>query len=470
MKTSRWIAALAVAGIAATALAVTRPDRALRVATGVAAHDLCSETFVGGLDPARTFAESLEPRPGFKQVGWAMRYEVDRQRQEVRATLGGLLGSRARYQPGWGCMLTADGLLPAFGAPARADGAKALLPDIAGPEVVAPTSPALRAAIDGAFAESPGEPIEATKAVVVVRDGHVIGERYASGVGVDTPLLGFSMSKSVVNALLGILVREGRLDVHAPAPIAAWQRADDPRRAITVEQLMRMTSGLDLDETGSGFDPSNQMFYVETRMADYAVHAKLKAPPGSRWYYSSAGVHLLARILRDRTGGTAQSLQRFATDELFAPLGMRHMTMEVDATGTPIGAHYMLGPARDWARLGSLFLDNGVVGGRRLLPEGWVRFSTTPTLETDYGAGWWPNRTSNPGGERRSKLDMPLMHRIPTDAFYALGNLGQYLVVVPSQRLVIVRMGHSQAKDFDVRHVEQLVASVVAAVSGAPAS
>jgi CubicO group peptidase (beta-lactamase class C family) len=147
---------------------------------------------------------------------------------------------------------------------------------------------------------------------------------------------------------------------------------------------------------------------------------------------------------------------------------MRGMTIESDVTGTPVGAHYMVGPARDWARLGLLFMNDGVVGGRRLLPEDWLRLSLTPTLETDYGAGWWPNRTLNPRGERLSKDDMPLMPTLPADAFYALGNLGQYLVVIPSRGLVVVRMGHSHAKDYDARNIERLVHAVVVAEGRGP--
>lgn len=468
---SRATLLLSAVLIVATVTACTtwRPDRALRVATGVAAHDLCTDTFVSGLDPQTTFAESLQPRQGFNLVGWSLGYEVDMKQREVRTSLAGVLGSRAAYREGLGCALVpTDGELPAAVAPNRAAIAP-LMPPIAGPAVVVPGDTRLRHVLDAAFTEAAQPPFEHTKAVVVLRDGQVIAERYALGYGVDTPILGFSISKSVINALLGILVRQGKLDITAPAPIAAWQGANDPRRAVTVEQLMRMTSGLDLDETGSGFDPSNQMFYGGVDdMAAFAQRAKLKAPPGTRWFYSSAGVHLLARIVRDKAGGTGDAVQRFAFDELFGPLGMQHVTMETDATGTPIGAHYMLASARDWARFGQFYLDDGVVAGRRILPEGWVKMSTTPTLETDYGAGWWPNRTLNPNGARLSKFDMPLLPRLPADAFYALGNLGQCLAVIPSERLVIVRLARSHGKDFGAHSFEALVASTVAALHQTP--
>lgn len=454
---------LAALVLATAACSVFRPDHALRVATGVAAHDLCSETFVSGLDPEQIFAESLAPRPGFGLVSWAMLVDVDRTRREVRTSLAGALPSRAVYSEGWGCRLVQGDDVVALPVPVPIP-ANAVLPPIA-PDaaVVEPVNARLKAAIDTAFLEPAAGPPEWTKAVVVLRDGRVVGERYAPGYGIDTPVLGFSIAKSVMNALLGILAQQGRLDVKGPAPIAAWQGVQDPRRAITVEQLMRMTSGLDLDETGSGFDPANRMFYVEGDMAGFAQAARLKVEPGTRWFYSSAGTHLLARIVRDTTGGTAATMQRFAAEELFGPLGMRKVVMETDITGTPVGAHYVLASARDWARFGSLYLGDGVVGGRRILPAQWIAFSNQPTLETNYGAGWWPNRTTNPGGARVSKLDMPLMPRMPADAFYALGNLGQYIVVVPSERLVVVRLGRSQAKDYNHANAEALVAGAVAA-------
>ena len=174
-----------------------------------------------------------------------------------------------------------------------------LLGEIAGPEIVAPSDPALKAALDHAFEEPAEPPFRRTKAVVVVHDGKVIAERYAAGIGVDTPLLGFSMTKSVVNALIGVLTQQGLVTPSMPAPIPEWR--GDLRREIEVEHLLRMTTGLALDETNSGFDPSSQMVYLQDDMAGSVVNAAVVAPPGTRWAYSSATTQLLARIIRDAT-------------------------------------------------------------------------------------------------------------------------------------------------------------------------
>jgi CubicO group peptidase (beta-lactamase class C family) len=434
------------------------PGRALRVATGTTAHDLCSETFVSGLDPRRTFAESLAPRPGYRLVARGMRLDVDRDRHEVRASFLGSFASRAMFRPGWGCVLAYGGaplVGPAAGAAARAASAPV---EAAEPALVEASEPRLKAALDAAFAEPEQAPHRWTKAVLVVHEGRIVAERYAPGYGVDTPILGFSMSKSVTNALVGILVRQGRLAIAGPAPIAAWQANGDPRAAITIEELMRMTSGLDLDENGSGFDPSNIMLYTEPDMAGYAERARLIAVPGRRWSYSSASTQILARIVRDAVGGSGEAVQRFAREELFEPLGMRHMTMEMDGTGTPVGAHYMLATARDWGRLGQLYLDDGMAGGRRILPAGWADFSATATLDTDYGAGWWTNRSEHPWALGRLRLGMP------GDTFFASGNLGQRIAVVPSAHLVVVRMGRSLTPGYDVEGFAKLVAAAVTAV------
>jgi CubicO group peptidase (beta-lactamase class C family) len=463
MSVTRWrrwrlsvLALIVVACIAAGA--IWRPDRALRTATGTAAHDLCSETFVSQQDPEQTFAESLKPRPGFRWIAWAVNHRVDLGRREARASLLGTLSSRAVFRDGIGCVLVLGDEPVATASLAGLPHADPLLPAIAGPTLVVPGDARLKAALDAAFKEPDQPPHRHTKAVVIVHDGKVIAERYAEGYGINTPILGFSMTKSVLNALVGILVHKRRLVTDAPAPLPTWQAAGDPRGAITIEQLMRMTSGLALDETGTGFDPSNQMFYDEPDMADYAQRAALVAAPGTRWAYSSASTHLLARIVRDRVGGTADAVQRFAFTELFDPLGIRSVTLEMDATGTPVGGHYMLASARDWARFGSLFLNDGVVGGRRFLPEGWIEFSTTPTLGTAYGAGWWTNRGNDPAALHRIQLG------VPADAYFAFGNLGQRLAVIPSEQLVIVRMARAHLPYGDMAGFEKLIVDTIASL------
>lgn len=454
-KTAGLLLALLILG--ASGCAWLRPDLAARVATGTTAHDLCSETFVSGLDPDQAFAESVKPRPGLHVIAPLVGYQVDRSSGEVRATLAGGFASRAVYQGSGGCTLVGPAV-PQGHLRAQAQAPAAAPPQTAPPLPVDPTSPALQSAVDEAFAENvPGSPRH-TKAVLVLHRGRVVAERYAPGYGPATPMLGFSLSKSVTHALVGLLASDGRLQLDTP--LALDHPAAPP---VTLEQALRMTTGLDLDETGSGFDASNHLLYVHTDdMAAFARRAKALAAPGTRWAYSSASTHLVARRLHDVLG-PADAVRRFAQERLFGPLGMRQVTMEADAAGTLVGAHYMLASARDWALLGQLYLDHGVaLSGQRLLPESWVRWSTEPTLNTSYGAGWWLNRRA--GGSPGPGTDMPLMPDVPADAFYGLGNLGQYVVVVPSHHLVVVRLGRAHTPDFELGGMNRLLARTIAAL------
>jgi CubicO group peptidase (beta-lactamase class C family) len=441
----------------ASACVIFRPDRAIRVATGVVAHNVCSKTFVSGLDPQTVFSETVE-RDGLRRLRWLFRFQVDRAVRTVDASVAGMFGSRALFHEGFGCVLkharepyTPKSDIDALKVPKSPP----LLEEIADPDVVAPSNPALKAALDHAFEEPAEPPFRRTKAVVVVHDGKVIAERYAAGVGVDTPLLGFSMTKSVVNALIGVLTQQGLVTPSMPAPVPEWR--GDLRREIEVEHLLRMTTGLALDETNSGFDPSSQMVYLRDDMAGSVVNAAVVALPGTRWAYSSATTQLLARIIRDATGGPEQSLA-FAWRELFNPLGMRNVTLEFDASGTLQGSTYMLASARDWARFGLLYLNDGIVGGKRVLHEDWLDFSAAATLDSDYGAGFWTNRSEHARAKGRVRLG------IPRDAFFASGDLGQRIVIMPSQRLVVVRLGDSVDPTGDIRGLGRLVKEVIAAV------
>jgi CubicO group peptidase (beta-lactamase class C family) len=436
-----------------------RPDRAIRVATGFVAHTICSKTFVSGLDPQTVFSETLD-RQGIRRLRWGLNYRLDRTSGIVDASFAGMFGSRAAFHDGLGCVTLAGSakpyLLKSDVAALKIPKTLPLLPEIAGPAVVEPSDAKLKAALDHAFEEPAEPPFRRTKAVVVVQDGKVIAERYADGIGVDTPLLGFSMTKSVINALIGLLTQQGLVTPSMTAPIAEWRGADDPRREIEIEHLMRMTTGLALDETNSGFDLSSQMLYLYDDMAAPAVQAPLIARPGTRWAYSSPSTQILARIIRDAVGGPEQTL-RFAWRDLFNPLGMRTVTLEFDGSGTLQGSSAMLASARDWARFGLLYLQDGVVGEKRVLHEDWVDLSAAATLNTDYGAGFWTNRSEHANAKGRIAMG------IPRAAFFASGDLGQRIVILPTQRMVVVRLGDSVDPTGDIRGLGRLVKEVIAA-------
>lgn len=453
--------AIACAGLA---LGAARARDVPKIATGFVADILCSETFVSGLDPRRSFVETNDAMPGTSLIAWAMEYQVDRVRKDVTVTLFGIGRSHAVYRgEGLGCTLEHGTGFAAVEPPAD-DGRPALLPEIAGPAIVPPQSPSLAAALDHAFAEPAQPPYRRTRAVVVMKSGRVIAERYADGIGPETPLLGFSMTKSVISALTGVLVRQGKLKLDGPAPVAAWQDPDDPRHAITVDQLLRHTAGLALGSSlqaslGSAFEPVNRMKFVESDMAAYAESVPLETAPGTAWNYHDGNILILSYLIRNAAGGTAEGALRFARGELFAPLGMRHVVLQLDGSGTIEGSSEMLASARDWARFGQLYLNDGVAGGKRILPEGWVNYTASPTPNAwvGIGAGFWTNQGDSSGANFR------ITHGWPRDAFFAKGTIGQYTIVIPSERLVIVRLGRSPNAPPEADGVFDLVRDVVAA-------
>lgn len=425
----------------------------LLTATGSVSLGLCDAAFVSRVDPGRVFREQHAPQ--MRGIDWAIRWYVDDARREADASVLGAFGARAVFRPGLGCLLVhGDGALP---EPAGFVPAAIVSPY---PDhVVASDDPAIRAAIARAFAEpDPAHPRN-TKAIVVLHDGRLVAERYAPGYGPDTPIWAHSLTKSLTNALIGVLVRESKLRLNQTAPVPAWRHAGDPRSAVTIDQLLRMDSGLPFDETGGVLNPFARMVFLERDMAGYASRMPLSHAPGTAWGYSNLSYVLLGRMVTDAAGGSAVDAERFARRELFAPLGMAHTTIQADASGTLIGANGSYGTARDFARFGQLYLDDGVVDGKRILPEGWVAYSRSQTLDTGYGAGFWLNvKNDTRVPVWNAAWGMP---QLPKDMYYARGAFGQYVVIVPSERLVVVRMGISLDYGDDTG---DLVAAVIAAL------
>jgi CubicO group peptidase (beta-lactamase class C family) len=470
-RRKNWRLALTLACIGAATTAVIGldgPARVVGVPVHFTSHQLCSATFVAGLDPAEFYNEAIKPKLG--PVSAFLRYEVDRQRQEVRAHLAGLVQSRAIYDGPFGCRVLHPGREARFfqGEAGDRDPLPVSPSQIAGPSIVAPVNDKLAEALDHAFAESESGPRRYTKAVVVLVRGRVVGERYAPGVTPATPLTGWSMTKLLTNALLGILVRNGKLDVQEPAPIAEWSAPGDPRQSITGDQLLRMVSGIGCGQslrTGftTIFDADTQMEFDMADQSAFAANARLRARPGTEWRYTNCNFVLLSRMIRDAAGGDAKSTRRFIERELFAPLGFEHATLEYDSAGVPLGAVHLWASARDWARLGLLYLLDGVTeSGQRILPVGWVDYSARLTPQSadeyGYGAGFWTQRGNSAAARERIAAGMP------ADSFMAIGSQGQYTIVMPSHDLVIVKIGWAYTPHDDRVAVERLVTETIASL------
>ena len=270
-------------------------------------------------------------------------------------------------------------------------------------------------------------------AFVVLHEGKLVAERYREGITADTKLLSWSMAKSFTNALTGIMYGDGLVDVFAPTGIPEWQ--GDARAAITLNDLMQMQSGLQWNEDYGNRSDVNLMLHREKDMGLYAINKPLEHQPGTYWYYSSGNTNIVMRLLRGKFASDAEFLT-YLRERLFAPLGIRNAVFEPDMSGTPVGSSYLYLTARDFARFGQMFLDDGFVGGERILPEGWVEYTATPASGSQdcYGAFFWLNRNK-------------FWPDAPADMFYCQGHDGQEIFIIPSKDLVVVEMGYSPKPD-----------------------
>jgi CubicO group peptidase (beta-lactamase class C family) len=417
-------------------------DEAL-AGTGYIAKGLCSGVLMGEMDPDLLMEQEFATGAGV--VDW----EIDEVEEEVEVSaLFGLIKARARRHQGLGCSRILESHewlpLPAVSRPLSFDP-----PEAGAPWKIAPFGSdapptgvdrdALEAALDEAFSESDPSNPRRTRAVVVVHDGWVVSERYSAGVQPSTPLLGWSMTKSISHALIGIAVGDGLMEPSDPIPVPEWSAGDDPRAAITLDQALRMSSGLAFEEAYSDFGSDVvRMLMIEYDAGGVAADQPLEAEPGTRWHYSSGTTNLISRTLR-QVMGDDPLYWAFPYERLFAPLGMHSAILETDPSGTFIGSSYGYASARDWARFGLFYLNDGVWDGRRILPEGWVRYGVSPTPgapNREYGAHWWLNA----GGR---------FEGVPPDEFRASGFEGQYVMVIPSRNTVIVRLGQTPGGGFD---------------------
>ena len=312
------------------------------------------------------------------------------------------------------------------------------------PWKLAPDAPALPPAIkrttlkrvlDEAFSEPNPETPRRTRAVVVVQNGWVVAERYGTGIEPDMPLIGWSMTKSLTHALMGLAVRDGLLTLNRPVPVPEWSHHSDNRSSISLDDLLRMRSGLVFSEKTDGFD--SDLVRMITQVADtgaFAADKPLEEAPGQRWSYASGTTNILSRGLRFAIGDDLH-YWRYPYQYLFGPLGMHTAVMETDASGTFVGSSLGWASARDWARFGILYLDLGRWNGQQILPERWVRHATRTTggSSRSYGAHWWINK-----GKRRPDW--------PKTSFSAEGFQGQLVLIAPSHNAVVVRLGQTPEK------------------------
>ncbi|GBF59236.1 6-aminohexanoate-dimer hydrolase [Candidatus Phycosocius bacilliformis] len=305
-------------------------------------------------------------------------------------------------------------------------------------------SPVIQRQLDAAFLRTDG-PMGETRAVIIVQGGRIVAERYGQGFDEKSKLVSWSMAKSVTASLVGIAVLDGKIKLDQPLNEPLWEDGD-PRRAITIRQALHMTDGLRWREDGYEDPITNdaaKMLFGPGRenIVDYVASKPVEFAPGTHWRYSSGTTNLISaalsravaqRDLRDPTG--AERYRNFMYERLFRPIGMNNVAVEFDLAGNFYASSLMHATAQDWARFGLLHLRDGVWDGKRILPEGYVDFLRTPTTAegaTAYGAHWWLSLPNQQG----------LLKKGPYDSFEAHGFQGQWIGVIPSKDLVIVRLG-----------------------------
>ena len=430
------LAALCIGAI----LIAWQASRILPMGAGYIAKTVCSEYFVAGRkDLVHIWSDIRDINPLFE---WGA-YEIDESLRQVSGYISpGLMKTTAVYRDGIGCTIAAglrpEDLHPLSGRPGRRNSPLQPLP------VAADVNPQLESVLDTAFSEPSQTSHRQTRAVVVLKNGRIVGERYSAPFDRATPLIGWSMTKSVINTLVGMLVGDGVLGLDDPAPVPEWQSAGDHRKQITIRNLLQMRSGLEFEEVYEPGSDATNMLFTAYSTAAFAAAAPLGHEPGTHWAYSSGTTNILARIFRDSAGGSLAAAHEFARDRLFKPLGIGSMVLEPDASGSPVGSSFSYATARDWARLGQFWLQDGQWNGQQLLPQDWMQWSTTPAPAAamgQYGAQFWLNAGQD-GGHRA-------FPDLPASMYFAHGFNSQIVAVFPQQRVVVVRLGFTTDDSWD---------------------
>jgi hypothetical protein len=422
--------------LVAVAAVVVYGGQLVGIGAAYKAKMLCSEVFVAGRQPHEVLADlDIDDLRALR----ILKKSIDEETNAASATFFGVVTRTAQYRGETGCALhfggastgSSDGASPIISQRSSANEDSFHLAD-----ATTNIGPRLVAILDEAFSEPDPAHLRRTRAVIVVRKGRVIAERYAPGFGPDTPFPGWSMAKSVLNALVGILVRDGRLSVDAPNLVTEWRTSGDERASITMNHLLRMTSGLEFNEGMSNpLGDVTRMLLAEPDMAAFAANKELQRTLGAHWRYSSGNSNIISRAIRNVL--QPEEYRQFPRKALFEPLGMRNAVLEADASGTFVASSFMYATAREWARFGMLYLNDGVWDGDRILPDDWVEYTTTAAASTGkhYGAHFW---LGLPEEYNRSHT------ALPGDTFHAVGHEGQFVTIVPSYDAVIVRLGKTR--------------------------
>ena len=435
-RLAAWtLSVLALVLLVGASWLIVSPPALLSVGSGYAAKIVCSSVFISGRDPDQVLAEDVQA-PGHPLLK-LMRQDVDTKEKTVTTHLLGLFApGYAAWHEGFGCSGVPDGDFQAA-RQAVSDVPRPRIP-AADPAVAWPegetVTPDARIA---ALLADPDLAGPGMRAIAVVHDGRIVAERYADGFSEKTPLLGWSMTKSVNAVLVGRLMLAGVLNPAMNDLFPEWR--GDARAKITLGQLLAMESGLAFNESYGSVTDVTRMLFLEPDMSRFVLSLPLEANPGERFNYSSGDAVLLSRFWMSAMNGRSQALT-FPARALFAPLGMASAVMEPDETGIFVGSSYMYATARDWARFALFLLEDGVWKGNRLLPTGFVGAMALPSKASDGAYSHMQTWAMGPG--RESDAD----YGLPDETFWILGHDGQSAAVIPSKKLAVIRLGLTPSK------------------------
>ena len=404
------IVVLAIAGVLGWLFIA--PPELLRVADGYAAKIVCSNVFLNDRDADAVLADDVQA-PGNPVLKF-IKVKVDRTDNSVTAGFFGLVApQRSAYVTGWGCTALPDG---------KALPARPVLSPVPAQPWPATIDPQMQAIVSRADLTGPG-----MRAVIVIRDGTIVAETYGKGFDRHSRLLGWSLTKSVNAAILGRVTQTGRLALDDTALFPQWT---DQRRAISVHQLLSMTSGLTFNEDSGDVSDASRMLFEQPDQAAFAADKPLFNAPGSHFFYSTGTAVLLSRIWMDRT----DDAQTFPRRALFAPLGMASAVFETDEHGTFAGGSSLYASARDWARFGQLLMQDGAWNGQQLIPADFVKLMWT---SNGFPHGYSQAQTWLKGPEESDSGKMMIAER----ALWLRGHDGQSITILTDQKLIVLRMG-----------------------------
>lgn len=420
----------------------------LTSATSYKTKAFCSEYFVAGRTHNDILANDFDR---IHPIVSRAKISVDQRTGVVEGRVFGIMGrTKAVHRPGYGCALAIDG---------RPVGVTLDRLRINAPRWTVETDTNIQSMVEALRSDDDRAVPADIRAVLVIQNGVIIAEDYADSFNKFVPMQSWSMAKSVTQAMAAIAIDQGLLSLTDKELMPDWM-GDDPRAAITLANLLHMTDGLDfVEDYGDPTSDVTRMLFGSRDMGLAASKAPLAHPPGTQWAYSSGTTNILSHVLRRAIEGSGQDYHYWVYKNLFNPIGMRSPVFETDAGGTFIGSSYLYASARDWARLGQLYLDDGLWAGQRILPAGTVDYATTPSLDDApfYGAQWWLN---NPLPDGRQRLP-----GLPDDAYFMGGHDVQRVIVVPSKNAVIVRLGMTRPPVDDDADVMPGLAAIVDALS-----